>query len=124
MRVPQRYYDRIFHFKGQWDIPSCCGIRILRHEKPIVIVTELYQDNPGTSVTAAGMSLAEQICREEGLDIYGIKYLQCNPETGSKLSFYEEEIFDVDFASGTAPAYRRLSVQEIKNLSIFPNGNE
>ena len=63
MQVPETYYDELFHFKGQWDMPSCCGLRILRRVKTVVIATELYQDNPGTSVAAAGKSLAEQICR-------------------------------------------------------------
>jgi hypothetical protein len=122
MQVPEKYYDRIFDFSGQWDLPSRCGLKILRYEKPIVIVTELYQENPGTSVTAAGRSLAEQICSEEGLDINEIRYLECSPGTGSKLSFYDEEIFEVDFRGG--PAYRRLSAQEARELCLFPDGGE
>jgi hypothetical protein len=81
-------------------------------DKTIIIVTELYQDNPGSSVTAAGKSLAEQICRIKALNPGEIVFLQCNPCTGSKLSFYEEEIFEADF-SGAAPVYRQLSADEI-----------
>jgi hypothetical protein len=63
MKVSEKYYDEIFHFKGQWDAPSLCGLKILnRNGKTCVIVTELYQDNPGTSVTYGGKSLACQIC--------------------------------------------------------------
>jgi hypothetical protein len=107
MKVPETYYDEIFHFKGQWDMPSCCGLKIIRRpDKIVVIVTELYQDNPGTSVTAAGKDLAEQICRAKGLRLDGIRYIECSPDTNSKLSFYDEEFFEVDF-SGAEPVYRQ-----------------
>ncbi|MCL2800287.1 MAG: hypothetical protein FWD28_00830 [Treponema sp.] len=115
MRVPEKYYDEIFDFKGQWDMSSRCGLKILLHEKPVVIVTELYQDNPGTSVTAAGKSLAEQICQNKGLNLNEIQYLHCNPDTNSKLSFYDEEFFEVDLKSNE-PSYRKLSAEEILKL--------
>ena len=115
MRVPEKYYDEIFDFKGQWDMPSSCGLRILKHEKPVVIVTELYQDNPGTSVTAAGKSLAEQICMSKGLKLNEIIYLHCNPDTNSKLSFYDEEFFEVDLTK-EEPSYRKLNAEEVLKL--------
>ena len=116
MRVQEKYYDEIFDFKGQWDMPSRCGLKILKANKPVVIVTELYQDNPGTSVTAAGKSLAEQICRDKGLDIDKIVYLHCNPGTNSKLSFYDEEFFEVTFSDNSEPSYRQLTAGEINKL--------
>jgi len=124
MRVPVKYYDEVFHFMGQWDVPSCCGLRIIRQEKTVVIVTELYQDNPGTSVTAAGKLLAEQICREKGLNLGEIIYIECNPDTHSKLSFYDEEFFAVDFFGGQKPVYRQLSAPEKQELCRFPDGLE
>jgi hypothetical protein len=117
MRVPEEYYDEIFDFKGEWDLPSRCGLRVLMREKPVVIVTELYQDNPGTSVTAAGKSLAEQICRAKNLEIDKITYLECNPDTGSKLSFYDEEYYEVDFTSRPEPVYRRIDALEREKLT-------
>ena len=119
MRVPEKYYDEIFDFKGQWDMPSRCGLKILNREKTIVIVTELYQDNPGTSVTAAGKNLAEQICRDKDLALNNTRYLECNPNTDSKLSFYDEVFFEVDFSSAD-PVYRQLGASEIREL--FPKG--
>lgn len=118
MRVPESYYDEMFDFKGQWEMPSRCGLRIICGEKTVVMVTELYQDNPGTSITAAGKSLAEQICREKGLKLNEIRYFECNPGTASKLSFYDEELFEVDFPGGDKPAYRQISPGEIK--ALFP----
>jgi len=116
MRVQEKYYDEIFNFKGQWDMPSRCGLKILQQEKTIVIVTELYQDNPGTSVTAAGKSLLEQICRAKSFDIDKIVYLHCNPGTNSKLSFYDEEFFEVTFSDNSEPSYRQLTAGEINKL--------
>ena len=101
-------------------MPSRCGLKILQTEKTVIIVTELYQDNPGTSVTAAGKSLAEQICRDRGLDLNTIMYLECKPDTDSKLSFYDEEFFEVDFsnvfAGNPQPVYRQLGSAEITAL--------
>ena len=121
MRVPEKYYDEVFDFKGQWDMPSSCGLRILQQEKTIVIVTELYQDNPGTSVTAAGKGLAEQICRNKGLDLDKIMYLHCNPGTNSKLSFYDEEFFEVIISENSEPSYRQLSAGEINKIFSLPD---
>jgi hypothetical protein len=81
-----------------------------------VIVTELYQDNPGTSVASAGRSLAEQICGARNLDFDKIAYLECNPSTNSKLSFYGEEYFEVNFDGGSRPVYRLLSPEEAEEL--------
>jgi hypothetical protein len=122
MKVPEKYYDEIFDFKGQWDMPSRCGLKILRKEnKVVVIATELYQDNPGTTVAAAGKSLVLQICEAKKLNLDEITYLQCNPCTNSKLSFYEEEYFEVQFPDGVQPIFRRLSEEEAGAVEVDKN---
>ena len=123
MRVPEKYYDEVFDFKGQWDVASKCGLKtILRGGKTIVIVTELYQDNPGTSVTYAGYSLFKQICERKGLSENEVVYLECNPDTNSKLSFYDEEFYEVTFQETNGgsgrPAYRQLSTDEVNSLPV------
>ena len=119
MKVPEKYYDEIFDFKGQWDMPSRCGLKIIKKEATVlVIATELYQDNPGTTVAAAGKSLLVQICESKKLNIHEVIYLQCNPCTNSKLSFYEEEYFQVEFPDGSQPVFRRLSEEEAR-LVVF-----
>ncbi|MDR0714320.1 MAG: hypothetical protein LBF89_08700 [Bacteroidales bacterium] len=118
MQVSGEYYDEIFEFTGQWDLPSKCGLKICEKDgKKIVIVTELYQDNPGTSITYAGKSLAEQICRAKGFCLQDIVYLECNPDTHSKLSFYDEEFFEVTFPENSPPHYRKLSPEETERLN-------
>lgn len=117
MKVSEKYYDEIFEFRGQWDMPSCCGLKIrVIDSVTYIIVTELYQDNPGTSVTYTGVSLAKQICAAKGLQIDEIKYWECNPDTNSKLSFYDEEYFEVDFNADKGHMYRRITQTEIKDV--------
>jgi hypothetical protein len=118
MNIPQTYYDEVFRFHGQWDMPSCCGLRIIRKpDATCVIVTELYHDNPGTSVTYAGRSLLEQICRAKALSPSDVIYLECTPDAGSKLSFYDEAYYRVSFTPDAPQAvYRRLAPDEVKAL--------
>ena len=123
MKVSDKYYDEIFDFLGQWDMPSKCGLKLRPYQdKTMVIVTELYQDNPGTSVTYGGVSLAKQICESKNLDFEHIIYLECNPDTHSKLSFYDEEYYLVDFSQTTdiqfQGIYHLLSDEEVKKYGL------
>ncbi|MDL2257261.1 hypothetical protein LJC06_03540 [Bacteroidales bacterium OttesenSCG-928-I14] len=124
MKVSPIYYDEIFQFKGQWDIPSCCGLKIRNIEgNTYVIVTELYQENTGTSVTYAAKSLAEQICEAKGLALNEVVYLECTPNTNSKLSFYDEKYFVVDFEA--EPQNRYSPFEDMKIIELFKiNVNE
>ena len=117
MKVPKKYYDEIFAFAGVWEQPSACGLKIInKGDKTVVVVTELYQDNPGTSVTAAGYSLAKQICEKKGLDLEDIVYIECTPDTNSVLSFYDEQYFEVAFSNHCKANYRKLTKEEIEQL--------
>lgn len=118
MKVSPAYYDEVFPFLGQWDMPSKCGLRIRKVAgTTYVIVIELYQDNPGTSVTYAGKSLAQQICDAKGLSFDDITYIECNPDMGSKLSFYDEESFRVEF-NESGNRYFKLTPEEIKSIPL------
>ena len=123
MKVPEKYYDEIFDFKGQWETPSKCGLKtLINKRKHIVIVTELYQDNPGTSITYTGYSLFKQICAHKGFVESEVTYIECNPDTNSKLSFYDEEFYEVIFPksgeTGARPSYRQLSTEEINAILV------
>ena len=117
MKVPKEYYDEIFEFRGTWDEPSCCGLKIRQHDgKTYVVVTELYQENPGTSITYAGRKLADQICEVKGIDPAQMVYIECAPDTNSKLSFYDEEYFEVDFDADIRHKYHQLDPQKVKAI--------
>lgn len=116
MKVSPQYYDEIFDFKGEWDMPSSCGLKIREYEGvTYIIVTELYQDNPGSSVTYAAKYLAEQICEAKNLRLEDCVYIECTPDTNSKLSFYDEEYYRVDF-SGSEPDYTLMDAETIKKI--------
>lgn len=117
MKVPKEYYDEVFNFKDQWDMPSACGLKIRRHEgKDYVVVTELYQENPGTSITYAGKTLAEQICQAKHLNPVNMVYVECAPDTNSKLSFYDEEYYEVDFDVDLQHKYKRIEPETMRKI--------
>ena len=117
MKVPKEYYDEVFKFKDQWGVPSACGLKVRsKNGKIYVIVTELYQENPGNSITYAGRTLADQICQEKGLILKDVTYIECAPDTNSKLSFYDEEYFAVDFDADPQHKYHQIDSEEIKEI--------
>ena len=117
MKTPLNNINEIFEFKGLWDMPSKCGLKILKqNEKYFVIVSELYQDNPGTSITQASYVLAKQICEKYGFSMEEIVYIEHNPDMDSKLSFYDEQYFQVSFNDTLQASYRKLSKEEIEFL--------
>jgi hypothetical protein len=116
----------IFEFKGLWDVHSRCGLRIMEKDsKYIVVVSELYQDNPGTSITQATSLLAKQICEAYKLPQKDIVYIEHNPDMNSKLSFYDEEFYLVTFNMNNEnfnhPQWRQLTAIEVKQF--FTNDN-
>jgi hypothetical protein len=121
MRTSFKNIDEIFDFKGLWDIPSKCGLKITQqNEKYIVMVSELYQDNTGTSITQATCILAKQICEKYHLPKNEIVYIEHSPDMNSKLSFYDEEFylveFDIENNNFVNPQWKQLNGKEIEFL--------
>ncbi|SRR5574344_170256 len=121
MKTSFENIDEIYVFKGLWDVESKCGLKIsAKDDKYVVIASELYLENPGTSITQAACILPKQICAHYQIPIDKLIYIEHNPDMNSKLSFYDEEFFLVTFQFAanedfTNPQYRQLSVSEIKN---------
>jgi len=89
------YQDRLFDFKGQWGAPSRCGLKIVqKKDETIVIASELFEENPGTSVTSFIAGLATVIVKEFGLDPGKTLFIEHCPDRGSKLDHYQES-FDL-----------------------------
>jgi len=114
-------YEGTYDFIGLWDIPSKCGLKIVTTDiKTIVIVTELYKENPGTTITDMPAKLAVQICSHFGINPDSLIYIEHNPKIKSKLSFYEEEFFRVYFTKTDgrleSPEYKEISGNELKGL--------
>ncbi|MBP5589291.1 MAG: hypothetical protein J6X26_02010 [Bacteroidales bacterium] len=112
-------YDDIFDFKGAWGIPSKCQLMVVKDEdKYVVIATEIYKGNPGSTVTDVAASLAMQVCEKFSIPYDKLVYAEHNPETKTKLSFYEQEFFQVTFSINDAgelcdPKYKQVIKQDI-----------
>ena len=121
MKAEETVNSGYFAFSGLWDIPSACGLRILRtDENYIAIVSELYKKNPGSTVTDVPVQLATQICLKFSLEPEKLIYIEHNPETATKLSFYEEEFFRVHFTFDDNkpgdPRYEKISRSDLESI--------
>lgn len=109
--------DSIFEFTGSWGIPSKCGIKHFKvNGKDCIIVSELYKDNPGTSIAQVPESLAMQVCENLKIDPANLIYIEHCPDMNSKLSFYNEEFYEVRFelvdGKFVNPSWHMLSMDE------------
>jgi hypothetical protein len=116
--------DTIFEFTGSWGIASKCGLKYFRFNgKDLVLVSELYKDNPGTSITQVTTSLAMQICDKLGIDPENLIYIEHSPDMNSRLSFYSEEFYEVRFEKADGklinPSWHMLTMEE--KMIYFPN---
>ncbi|OHD71605.1 MAG: hypothetical protein A2W19_15170 [Spirochaetes bacterium RBG_16_49_21] len=112
------YIDQIYHFKGRWDAPSQCGLKIIKNpDRHIVIATELYEENPGTSVTDFTGELAALLVKEFSLDPDRIVFVEHCPDRGSKLEHYKESFDLVRFrrhgSRFSDPEWERISRQAV-----------
>lgn len=115
------YQDTIYHYKGLWDLPSICGLKILKKEnKSIVIVTDLFDDNPGTSITEWNTKLAKEICDNNNIECDELIYIEHTPDKKTKLSFNQESFYQVSFEMSAGkfenPKWKELSKEEVNNL--------
>lgn len=120
MKICSDKIESIFEFTGLWGIPSKCGIkRISFPGKEIFIVTELYKDNPGTSITQVTISLATQICERYNIEPKNIIYIEHAPDMNSKLTFYKDNYylvqFDIEEEKLTNPGYKELDENALNN---------
>jgi hypothetical protein len=115
------YFDVIYEFKGQWDVLSRCGLKkIDKSDKTIVIATELYAENPGTSVTSFCAQLAGMICKEHSILPEKLVFIVHDPDSKSKLSFMNGFFYKVDlFWDGnkfTQPKWNQIDKTEVDNM--------
>lgn len=120
MNTSDKFCSETFNFKGLWNVDSKCGLRIFDfQDKHVVVVSELYRENPGTSITQAACTLVEQICEAFALNPEKLIYIEHNPDMHSKLSFYDEEFYEVkfDLSDGcfSNPRYKQLTNERIRS---------
>ena len=88
------YIGEIYHFSGHWEMPSLCGLMIRQHENgTLVLFTELYEENPGSSVTGMIEQLATRIVKERALTPDRCEFIVHNPERSSRYEFFAETFY-------------------------------
>ena len=75
-------------------MPSLCGLKIMRKaSQELVILTELYEENPGSSVTSMIEILAKEIVSKFALTPEKIVFIVRNPERSSRYTFFAETFY-------------------------------
>jgi len=94
MKEPLKYVDEIYHFKGKWEMPSLCGLMIRRStNQTLVILTELYEKNPGSSVTETIENLTAEIAGKYDIDRKAAIFIVHNPKRSSRYEFFAETFY-------------------------------
>jgi hypothetical protein len=94
MEEKRKYVDEVFHFKGKWEMPSLCGLQIRREDKrTLVILTELYEENPGNSVTGFIEKVATEVVKMYGIPPGKAEFIVHNPQRSSKYEFFAETFY-------------------------------
>ncbi|MEI6124615.1 MAG: hypothetical protein WCQ95_13440 [Bacteroidota bacterium] len=114
--INSAYFEEVYEFKGLWDVDSRCGLKLVHHtDKTVVIATELYVENPGTSVTNFSAQLASILCQHFNIPPDKLIFIVHDPEAKSKLTFMNEHFYRVDFEwDGTKFMYPKWSQIEKK----------
>jgi hypothetical protein len=121
MQLKMDYVDQVYEFPGLWDVPSVCGLKITKKPNAhVVVATELWDQNPGTSITNFCIQLATRLCGEFQLDPTKLVFIEHCPESGSHLEIYEQTIDRVelhwDGEKFADPAWTRLTLKELDAL--------
>lgn len=121
MKGQNQFVNEMYHFTGEWGVPSLCGLKVVhKKETAIILVTEFYDVNPGTSITNWNTHLAKEICKKFRIDPNKIIFIEHTPKTSSTLSFYQETFdrvsFTYDGESFTNPKWERISKEEVLKL--------
>ena len=117
-----KYMDRYFDFRGTWDCPSRCGLKIVERKdgKTLAIATEIYRQNPGTPVTEVCAPLATQIMHDLGCEPDRFIFIEHTPDLKSKLTFYGETFdlvnFDWDGRNLINPKWTRLTPEQVEQM--------
>jgi hypothetical protein len=115
------YVEEIYHFKGAWDVPSFCGLKIIdKKDKTIVILTELYDSNPGSSVTSWIDKLATELIQKFDIEPEKLILIEHNPDRKSSLEFLKETFnkvnLDWDGIKFINPVWEKISTEEVFNF--------
>jgi hypothetical protein len=119
--MADKYNEEEFKFDGLWDVPSLCGIKVInKQENTIIIATELYDKNPGTSVTNFNTKLAALICQKKNLDPEKITFIEHTPDRGSHMDIYSEtfDVVKMSYSDGkfSDPQWNRITKKAMDEM--------
>lgn len=120
MKISLEYIDSTFDFKGDWGVESKCGLKIINGESQTIVIAAEIPDNPGTQITSVPAELLGQICKAKNLATDSVIYIEHTPNMNSKLSFYDETFFRVEFDIDedvfSAPKWEKLEKEKVNEL--------
>lgn len=121
MKGQDQFVDEMYHFKGEWGVPSLCGLKVVyKKDSAVILITEFYDTNPGTSITNWNTHLAKEICQKYRIDPNKMIFIEHTPKTSSTLTFYRETFDRVSFTwdgeSFANPRWKRISKEEVIQL--------
>ena len=116
-----KYQDQVYHFNGLWDVPSICGLKIIKKaDKAVIIATDLFDENPGTSITEWNTKLAKELCDKHAIGYSQLIYIEHTPPKDTKLSFNQESFFKVNFDITDDkienPQWQEITKEEVDKL--------
>ena len=86
----------------------------------MVIATDLFEQNPGTSITEWNTKLAKEICDQRNIKHENLIFIEHTPEKDTKLSFNQESFFKVNFDlvndKFDNPKWQELTKEEVDKL--------
>lgn len=98
-------------------MPSLCGLMIRRSvNQTFVILTELYAENPGSSVTGMIGDLAAEIARKYDIDQKTADFIVHNPERSSRYEFFAETFYRA-VMNWDGEKYNELEWEKMKDLA-------
>ena len=109
--------DGPFAFRGLHGTSSRCHLRVFRHpDRPVIAIATELANNPGTSITNALPTLAQQICT--AFDIDSEVLLWVEHYTADDVA--EESVEAVEFRPGWQPAWVPMTRERIEELTGKP----
>ena len=123
MNIDSKYIDEVYEFKGLWDVPSFCGLKIVTsNNNTVIIAAELHTSNPGSSVTSWVDKLATELLKKHNLNHENLIFIEHNPDRKSKLIFYKEIFdkvsFEWDGEKFINPSWKRITKEEVDKLIL------
>ncbi len=114
----KNFIDEVYDYAGLWGLPSKCGLKVVRKQnRTIAIITELYEDNPGTSVTEYCPKLAEIIIQDKKIKPEELLFILHTPDVGSKYEFLHETFdivhFHINNEQFSEPRWERITRDQV-----------